>query len=229
MKKTLCLAILMICFIIISGCFLQNSKKEISKQTQKSNEEFYYYSGGRKVKLAINDDVLVVKHKDAEHSQSNLEFLQKFKELSYEIDTFPKSRNGYFYLRKKDKGISLTMKDIRDLYKIDSGIEWISPGYKSEQGSGFFIGDELIVKFYPHVTIEDINKMNEKYGVETVSKDEWLDQYILRNVHPEISDTLAIANYYYDTPELVNYAVPNMLEGSYDFPSAYGERPERLE
>src|SRR3989339_233761 len=174
-------------------------------------KEFYYYSGGRKVKLAINDDVLVVKHKDAEHSQSNLEFLQKFKELSYEIDTFPKSRNGYFYLRKKDKGISLTMKDIRDLYKIDSGIEWISPGYKSEQGSGFFIGDELIVKFYPHVTIEDINKMNEKYGVETVSKDEWLDQYILRNVHPEISDTLAIANYYYETPELVNYAVPNMM------------------
>jgi len=70
--------------------------------------------------------------------------------------------------------------------------------------------DELLVKFKPDVTEEQIEALNALHNVEVIKKYPSTNRYLLRVKDPTNMNTLTTSNIYYESP-LTEGAIPNFI------------------
>jgi len=165
--------------------------------TLTAQDYYYYYSAGRKIFMDKAPHWVVIQIDNVDVNREVLEErLNQDGELK--IRKTLDSERGFYWLETVDRS---DYKDaIEDLKSIKGFIRLIPAFmYVGEDGdtTRFVMQDIFRVKFHDHISIEEINKKNEKYGVEIVNVND-RGRYLMRVTEETSLNILEIANIYYE-------------------------------
>lgn len=154
-----------------------------------ADPNFYYYSGGRKLALALSQDRLAVRFKkgiDLETQDTIMRSEESLKVLAQreESATF---RLTFVPLRENMTEAYVT----RTLDRLNSKeeIEVACAIFEFPDGEAI-LTDEFNVRFAPEVSKEEIDAFNLLHDVEIATKAEWTELYTLRVKDPTNMNTL---------------------------------------
>jgi subtilisin family serine protease len=174
-----------------------------------SDNNFYYYSSGRKITLPLSKEMVAVRFKPEVtlgeqraivESQGTLPSFSGRKELPVLKITLLPLRQAV-----TEETIIQTINSLN----VKAEIEFANPVFHFPDAD-LIPTDEFIVKFRPSVSEEEINAFNTINNVEIARKENWADWYVLRVKDPRNMNTLEMANLYYESP-LTEFSVPNFI------------------
>jgi len=167
----------------------------------------YYYSDNRKIHFDKAEHWVVVQVAE----KDRLGFEQTLEQISaFHVKQALKPGRGIFWIETAEKiPIQTTLSQLRLKVEILRTIPVYFSANEKGDTTRFIMSDEFRVKFLSHVTITEIEMMNEKYGVDILNANKY-DEYTLRVTEQSTFNTLELANLYYES-DLTIWSLPDFL------------------
>jgi subtilisin family serine protease len=182
--------------------------------SQSEEGESFYYSGGKKIPIILDNSRVALKFKRTVPIERVYSFLPKFRQLSAppQLERQELARSNVYLVSLAQPLTRFNMQAFKVELQRSEEIETVGEVYLfGENKSLLILTDEFVVKFKPEVTREQIERLNKSMNVSVVSESKHVrNQFVLRIVPESESNALSIANQYYEN-ELTEFAHPNFI------------------
>lgn len=180
------------------------------QSTQIQKGDYYYYSDNRRINLDETDNMIVVQIAKDQRTKLK-QFLSDFPAIHLKA-TLNEER-GLFWLEIFANTKIEIERILQKLQQNVNVVRLIPTFLRINPGNGevakFIMTDEFHVKFYPSVTRNEVENMNQKYDVEILNVSKY-NEYLLRVAESSKYTTLELANIYHENG-LTIWSLPNFI------------------
>lgn len=191
---------------------MKKSEKMKSSEGQTPRSKDYYYVQGQRINVSKRDDLIAVVF----HSRTPVETIQAFGTArSADIepsDEFQEMQRGNLRIFRVAAVRSADVQTLAGELRSQENVEKVGDVYVDDYNHALVLTDELVVKFKPEMTSDQIESLKTTYGLETVETLGFSENAFVLKVKPEVGRTaLEIANELVEKGQAV-YAYPNWIE-----------------
>jgi subtilisin family serine protease len=173
----------------------------------------YYYAGGERHPVQRRDDLVAVVF----HSRAQPENFRSFADTRSStlepVDEFAEMQESNVRIFKLSNGRSAAARrsmfaDIRE----EGDVEHVGPVYTNEHGQPLVLTEEIVCKFKPEKTSDEIQRLLAEHGLEEVDQLGFSENAFVLRVTPDAKKApLEIANDLVEKGH-AEYAYPNWIE-----------------
>ncbi len=188
------------------------NEKGASSGGRSGENQSYYYVQGQRINVSKRDDLIAVSF----HSRAPVETIRAFSaargadlEPSEEFQEM-QGENLRIYRVAAARATDVT--SLASNLRSQENVEKVGEVYVNADGRGLVLTDELVVKFKPEMTSDQIESLKTTYGLETAETLGFSENAFVLRVKPGLAKTsLEIANELLEGGQAV-YAYPNWIE-----------------
>lgn len=172
----------------------------------------YYYVQGQRINVSKRDDLVAVSF----HSRAPVETIQAFgtaRSADLEpSDEFQEMQGENLRIFRVAAARAADVRSFMSALQSQENVEKVGDVYVNDDGRGLVLTDELVVKFKPEMTSDQIESLKTTYGLETAETLGFSENAFVLRVTPGSERTsLEIANELLEGGQAV-YAYPNWIE-----------------
>ena len=188
--------------------------KKNGKNSQKNGSESsssYYYVQGQRVNVTPRPDLVAVQFDARISAERIADFgVGRSAELqpSEEFPAMQESNLRIYRVASVSPATRTALADMRS----DTDVVQVGEVYTNEHQQPLVLTDEIICKFKPEMTSDEIERLNQEYGIETVEPLGFSENAFVLRVKPEATrSALSIANEMVEEGR-AEYCYPNFIE-----------------
>jgi hypothetical protein len=175
--------------------------------------KYFYYAGTQKVSLELVEDTVAVAL-DVPISERRLEALRESDRPVDRLGLSPAllSRNVVVHHAAPAATGPERVRAFAERLSRAPTVRFVTHVFRDpENDLHLVLTDEIIVRFKPSVTQDQIEALNAQQGVEIIEQKSYApNQYLMRVLNPTPEGTLEVANAYHES-DLVEWAAPNFV------------------
>src|SRR5215212_2082792 len=180
---------------------------------RKRRSEDYYYVQGKKMKVSKRDGLIAVKFRSRSNSEKISAFGRSQGTDLRAVKEFEELQKGNLRIYKVARGRS---KDVRALsqknIRQEADIEKVGEVYVNEYNQPLILTDEIVCKFKPMMTGDQIERLKDTYGLKTAQRIGFSENTYVLTVKPEAErNALAIASDLMEEGH-ADFCYPNWIE-----------------
>jgi subtilisin family serine protease len=189
-----------------------NNDDSASPGGQSEGKQGYYYLQGQRINVSRRDDLIAVRF----HSRAPVEAISDFSESrSTDLepsDEFREMQGENLRIFRVSTTRAADVSSLADDLMSQENVDKVGDVYVDDNGRGLVLTDELVVRFQPDMTSDQIETLKNTYGLETAETLGFSDNAYVLRVKPGSGRTsLEIANELLNGEQAV-YAYPNWIE-----------------
>lgn len=187
-------------------------QKGTSSEGRSKGNQSYYYVQGQRINVSKRDDLVAVSF----HSRAPVEDIEAFRAArSADIepsDEFKEMQQGNLRIYHIAAGRAADVRALAEDLRAQANVEKVGDVYVNEDGQPLVLTDEIVCKFKPEMTSDQIDALKGTYGLETVEALGFSENAFVLRVKPEAGrNALEIADELVEQGRAI-YAYPNWIE-----------------
>lgn len=191
---------------------MAKKREETSTSRESGGSQTYYYVQGQRINVSKREDLIAVNF----HSRAPVDTIRAFgTSRSADLETsdeFQEMQGESLRIFRIAARRAADVKSLARDLRSQENVEKVGDVYVNDDGRGLVLTDELVVKFKPEMTSDQIESLKATYGLETTETLGFSENAFVLRVMAETGRTaLEISNELMEKGHAV-YAYPNWIE-----------------
>jgi hypothetical protein len=179
---------------------------------KKRRSEDYYYVQGKKMKVSKRNGLIAVKFRSRADSEKISAFGRSQGTNLRAVDQFKELQKGNLRIYKVARGHSDDVRALPQDIRQEDDIEKVGEVYVNEYNQPLILTDEIVCKFKPMMTVDQIERLEDSYGLKTAQRIGFSENTYVLTVKPEAKrNALEIASDLMEEGH-ADFCYPNWIE-----------------
>ncbi|MDQ3853873.1 MAG: hypothetical protein M3299_13685, partial [Thermoproteota archaeon] len=179
---------------------------------RKRTSATYYYIQGRKMKVSKREGLVAVKFRSRANSEKISAFARSEGAGLREVDEFEELQKGSLRIYKVARGRSDDVRALSQEIRQEEDVEKVGEVYVNEYNQPLILTDEIVCKFKPMITVDQIERLKESYGLRTAQRIGFSENTYVLSVKPDAErNALEIASDLMEEGH-ADFCYPNWIE-----------------
>jgi hypothetical protein len=190
----------------------KKKEKGASSGRQSEGNQSYYYVQGQRINVSKRDDLIAVRFQSRAPAETIKAFGTARSADLEPSDEFQEMQGENLRIYRAAAARAADVQALETDIRSHENVEKVGEVYADDSGRGLVLTDELVVKFKPEMTSDQIESLKTTYGLETEETLGFSENaYVLRVKPGSAKTSLEIANDLVEKGQAV-YANPNWIE-----------------
>lgn len=174
--------------------------------------ESYYYADGKRIPINRRDDLVAVRF-DPRATPEAVSAWSDARTTGLEpVDEFPQFQSGSLRIFRVADARAMEVRDFAETAEARPEVDKVGEVFTGAGNQPMILTDQLVSRFKPEMTADQIERVKETYGLETVESLGFVENGFVLRVRPDAGmSALQVANSLVEQGHAV-YASPSFIE-----------------